>query len=136
MGKRKNHRARYLKPGTPSFFRTGSGTKGGLGRKLTLVSAPAGYGKSTLLSEWVEKSKVPFAWVSLDMRDNDPTRFWSYIIFALEKIPGMQHSLERDEIFNGLRTSSTADDESLLINLIASITANPKRFVRVEVSSQ
>ena len=50
---------------------------------LTLVSAPAGFGKTTLLSDWLGRSKRPVAWVSLDAGDNDPTRFWSYVIAAL-----------------------------------------------------
>jgi LuxR family maltose regulon positive regulatory protein len=50
----------------------------GLHRKLTLVSAPAGFGKTTLLSEWgadYRKSKIRVIWLSLDAGDNDPARF-------------------------------------------------------------
>src|SRR5205823_5102662 len=55
-------------------------------RKLTLVSAPAGFGKTTLLSAWcavAARGDLHVAWVSLDASDNDPTRFWSYVIAAL-----------------------------------------------------
>ena len=45
----------------------------GLDRRLTLVSAPAGFGKTTLLSEWVAGAGRPVAWLSLDEGDNDPT---------------------------------------------------------------
>ena len=45
------------------------------GRKLSLVSAPAGFGKTTLVSEWVAGCERPIAWLSLDDGDNDPTRF-------------------------------------------------------------
>ena len=57
-------------------------------RKLTLVSAPAGYGKTTLLAQWhvAEEGNIPFAWVSLDAYDNDPSRFWTYIITALHAV--------------------------------------------------
>ena len=55
----------------------------GLDRVLTLVSAPAGYGKSTLLSEWVKQAKIPVAWLSLDTNDRDPVRFWSHFIASL-----------------------------------------------------
>jgi len=63
----------------------------GLGCKLTLISAPAGFGKTTLLSEWVSSTdpRGRVAWVSLDKGDNDPTRFWSYVIAALQTVhPG------------------------------------------------
>jgi LuxR family maltose regulon positive regulatory protein len=56
------------------------------GHKLTLISAPAGYGKTTLLSEWVAQSEQPVAWVSLDDSDNDPTRFWAYAVAALRTV--------------------------------------------------
>jgi LuxR family transcriptional regulator, maltose regulon positive regulatory protein len=47
----------------------------GFGRKLTLISAPAGFGKTTLVSEWVAGCERPVAWLSLDAGDNDPARF-------------------------------------------------------------
>ena len=56
-------------------------------RKLTLVSAPAGFGKTTLLAEWAAAVPTrPVAWVSLDQSDNDPAFFWTYLITALQKI--------------------------------------------------
>ncbi len=61
-----------------------------LGKKLTLVSAPAGFGKTTLLSAWLTECQCPVAWVSLDASDNQPVRFFSYLIAALQKIaPGL-----------------------------------------------
>src|SRR4029453_426755 len=57
--------------------------------KLTLISAPAGFGKTTLVSEWVAAPKGaerPAAWLSLDDGDNDPTRFLAYLITALQTI--------------------------------------------------
>src|SRR5688572_24279014 len=56
------------------------------GRKLTLISAPAGFGKTTLVSEWVFGCGRPAAWLSLDDGDNDPTRFLAYLIAALQTI--------------------------------------------------
>jgi LuxR family transcriptional regulator, maltose regulon positive regulatory protein len=65
----------------------------GLQGPLTLVAAPAGYGKTTLLGAWRATpagSAVPLAWVSLDAGDNDPVRFWSYVLTALDRIqPGL-----------------------------------------------
>jgi len=58
----------------------------GLHRKLTLVSAPAGFGKTTLLSEWVAGCGWPIAWLSLDEGDNDPARFLAYLVAALQTV--------------------------------------------------
>ena len=58
----------------------------GLHRKLTLISAPAGFGKTTLVSEWVAGCERPAAWLSLDEGDNDPTRFLTYLVAALQRV--------------------------------------------------
>jgi LuxR family transcriptional regulator, maltose regulon positive regulatory protein len=57
------------------------------GRKLTLVSAPAGWGKTTLLAQWVSGAddEQRFSWLSLDSSDNDPVWFWMYVVAALQK---------------------------------------------------
>jgi LuxR family transcriptional regulator, maltose regulon positive regulatory protein len=58
-------------------------------RPLTLIAAPAGFGKTTLLSTWLEHAPVSAAWVSLERGDDDLTRFWSYVFTALERVhPG------------------------------------------------
>ncbi|MBP7686429.1 MAG: tetratricopeptide repeat protein [Thermoflexales bacterium] len=56
----------------------------GARRKLTLISAPAGFGKTTLLSEWLAARQGLAAWLSLDEGDNDPVRFWSHVMAALQ----------------------------------------------------
>ncbi|MEM7343200.1 MAG: hypothetical protein AAF485_03075 [Chloroflexota bacterium] len=58
----------------------------GLAGKLTLVCAPAGFGKTTLISDWLQQTDLPVAWLSLDPSDNDPTRFFQYVIAALQTI--------------------------------------------------
>jgi LuxR family maltose regulon positive regulatory protein len=58
----------------------------GLQRKLTLVSASAGFGKTTLVSEWVTGCGRPAAWLSLDDGDSDPTRFLAHLVAALQTI--------------------------------------------------
>ncbi len=58
----------------------------GAERALTLVSAPAGFGKTTLLAQWFMESGMPVAWLSLEPEDNDPTRFLSYLIAALQTL--------------------------------------------------
>src|SRR5918998_3649859 len=58
----------------------------GLHRRLILVSAPAGFGKTTLLGEWLAGCGRPAAWLSLDEGDSDPARFLSYLLAALQTI--------------------------------------------------
>ncbi len=57
-----------------------------LRRTVTVIAAPAGFGKTTLLGDWSRRTGLPIAWVSLDDGDNDPTRLWSYVIAALEQV--------------------------------------------------
>jgi LuxR family maltose regulon positive regulatory protein len=57
-----------------------------LGDRLTLVSAPAGFGKTTLLSEWLQKAEWQATWLSLDEGDNDIVRFLTYLIGALQRV--------------------------------------------------
>jgi LuxR family maltose regulon positive regulatory protein len=74
----------------------------GLHRKLTLLSAPAGFGKTTLLSAWVAGCDRRVAWLSLDAADSDPTRFLTYLVAAVrtiapnigEGVLGMLHSAQ------------------------------------------
>lgn len=58
----------------------------GAGRRLTLISAAAGFGKTTLLSEWVAECGQPVAWLALDAGDSDPVRFLAYLIAALQTL--------------------------------------------------
>src|SRR5512137_2886382 len=56
------------------------------GHRLFLVVAPAGYGKTTLVADWLTKTATPLAWLSLDEADNDPPRFFAYVVAALQTI--------------------------------------------------
>jgi len=58
----------------------------GITRKLTLICAPAGFGKTTMLSEWADTLETPLAWLSLDKGDNDLARFLTYIVAALQTV--------------------------------------------------
>ncbi len=58
----------------------------GVRRDLTVISASAGFGKTTLLADWSRQSGLPVAWVSLDERDDDPVRFFSYLMAAIGTI--------------------------------------------------
>ena len=53
---------------------------------LTLLTAPAGFGKTTLVAEWLNQQTLPAAWLTLDEQDNDPVLFWRYLITALQGI--------------------------------------------------
>jgi LuxR family maltose regulon positive regulatory protein len=58
------------------------------GKRVTLVSAPAGFGKTTLVREWIKAAEPgkPFGWLSLDDGDNDPVRFLIYLVSAIQKV--------------------------------------------------
>jgi LuxR family maltose regulon positive regulatory protein len=62
----------------------------GLSLGLVLVCAPAGYGKTTLLADWIQRGEHPVAWLCLDPADNDPARFWRHALAALDRVcPGI-----------------------------------------------
>jgi LuxR family maltose regulon positive regulatory protein len=101
----------------------------GLHRKLTLIAAPAGFGKTTLVSTWVSDCDRQVAWLSLDDGDNDPTRFLTYLVAALQKIaPNIGGGVL------GLLQSPAVPPpppESILTTLLNEITAIPDNFVLV-----
>jgi len=99
----------------------------GLHRKLTLLSAPAGFGKTTLLSEWTRQSALPVAWVSLDVGDSDPARFWAYFIAALQTI----HQSVGEPALAALQSPQPPWLEGLLTGLINEIAQAPAPFVLV-----
>src|SRR6266516_3098014 len=78
----------------------------GRGRRLTLLSAPAGYGKSTLLAQWASEDRLstPFVWVSLDTGDADPVRLWSHVIRGLQAV----HPTAGDTSLGELRGGAAA----------------------------
>ena len=86
------------------------------GTVLSLVSAPAGFGKTTVLSEWATRTpeaRRRTAWVSLDPRDNDPTTFWSYVVAAVQTVvPGAGDSGGIEALLNDLHA---ADQEVSLV---------------------
>ena len=99
----------------------------GLGRKLTLVSAPAGYGKSTLISAWLHTADVPFAWLYLDKGDNDPVRFFTYLIAALQGIDAKIGS----SVQGWLEAPHPPSFESLAATLINDIAEFSRHFLLV-----
>ena len=90
----------------------------GLEKALILISAPAGYGKTTLVSSWLNETKVPSAWISLDDGDNDPVHFLKYFLTALQKIvPSIQ--MEMLSALQGLQPNPYASLVNILINEMA-----------------
>jgi ATP/maltotriose-dependent transcriptional regulator MalT len=85
---------------------------------FTLVSAPAGYGKTTLVSSWLHESGIPSAWLSLEESDNDPVRFMQYLLTALQMIvPAIR--LDLLDMVEGIQTASFQAIVKILINEIA-----------------
>ena len=105
---------------------------GGFARKLTLVSAPAGFGKTTLISEWVQSMggatpPIAVAWLSLDEEDKDPARFLIYLIAALQTVaPNLGAG-----VLSVLQSPQPPPAESILIALINEIAALPEDFILV-----
>src|SRR4030095_14987511 len=60
----------------------------GIARGPVLVCPPAGFGKTTLLADWAAGARWPVGWLSLDPEDNDPMRFWRYVVAALDRVAG------------------------------------------------
>jgi LuxR family maltose regulon positive regulatory protein len=103
----------------------------GTNGKLTLLSAPAGYGKSTLLAEWIHQTKIPVAWLSVDVHDNDPERFWVYFLAALKKIQIPEIYQAADDLLESFASTPIQNYEFLFDNLISAILAVDQRFVLV-----
>lgn len=101
----------------------------GLAGKLTLISASSGYGKTTLMAEWYTERghDTPIAWVSLDNGDNDPVRFLSYLIAALQNV---QDGLGQD-VSTVLQGSQNPLDPAILSLLINELSTVPNDFALV-----
>lgn len=93
-------------------------------RPLTLIAAPAGFGKTTLLSGWIPYSQQCVTWLSLDDDDNDPIRFWVYVVAALQKL--------RANLGEGalalLQSPQPPPITSILSTLINEISSFPENF--------
>jgi len=93
----------------------------GLVRGLTLVYAPAGYGKTVLLADWARRSQQPTAWLSLDVGDNDPARFWRHGVAALDQgRPGLA-----EQVGPLLGPPAPSSCEGLVTALINELAAGP-----------
>ena len=98
-----------------------------VGRKLTLISAPAGFGKTTLVSEWIVGCERPAAWVSIDEGDSDPISFLTYLISAMQTINAGIGS----EVLEIIQASQLPPIESILTTLLNEISTIPNEFILV-----
>jgi LuxR family maltose regulon positive regulatory protein len=92
----------------------------GLSRKLILISAPAGFGKTTLLSDWIKQKEIPTVWFSLDKGDNDPVEFLNYIISGIQGI-NATFGQGTIKLLNSPNKTSGESIVSMLINEIINI---------------
>ncbi|MBI1280092.1 MAG: AAA family ATPase [Anaerolineaceae bacterium] len=95
--------------------------------KLTLISAPAGFGKTTLITEWISSGDHATAWLSLDESDSAPVRFLNYFVAALETIAPQIGA----RVSNALRSPQPPPIDSLLTQLLNAIATIPVNFVLV-----
>ncbi len=100
-----------------------------IGCRLALITAPAGFGKSTLVSAWLRKQEMPFTWLSVDSSDNEPGQFLSYLVGALQRI---DPSIGASQV-NRIQTAEAADSESVyadvIRNLVNEISARTDSFI-------
>lgn len=99
----------------------------GVRNELTLVSAPAGFGKTTLLIEWTRQSDLPVAWISLDKEDNDPLQFWIYLFSSIKIL----HPDIGDDALSLLQNSPSQSIEAILTLLINEVEQLTSQFVIV-----
>jgi len=96
-------------------------------RSLTLVSAPAGFGKTTLLAGWAAHTSLPIAWFSVDEGDNDPVRFVAYLIAALDSVL----SSDLSEQFQAFTQSLRPSIQPTLVQLINHLAGEHEPFVLI-----
>ena len=99
----------------------------GVACKLILVAAPAGAGKTTLLAEWVHQGRMPVAWLALDAADDDPARFWAYLIAALRRLRGGPG----ESVLSLVQSPQPAPVETVVTALINELAAIPGQFFLV-----
>jgi LuxR family maltose regulon positive regulatory protein len=93
-------------------------------RPLALIAAPAGFGKTTVLSDWIPQNPHCVTWLSLDEDDNDPVRFWVYVVAALQRL---RASLGEGAIAL-LQSPQPPPITSVLSTLINEISSFPDHF--------
>ena len=94
------------------------------GRRLTLIAAPAGFGKTTLVSEWIAGCGRPTAWLSLDEGDSDPVRFLTYLVAAVQTIAPNIGA----DVLSTLQSLQSPPTEAILTALLNEIATLPEKF--------
>ncbi len=108
----------------------------GLNRKLTLISAPAGFGKTTLVTDWLqsqgddESSPFLVGWLSLDEVDNDPVRFLTYFVSALNRLQGLETEIGVGAL-QMLQAPQPPSPETILINVINELALATQKIVLI-----
>jgi LuxR family maltose regulon positive regulatory protein len=126
----------FVPPLRPSLVRRARLTNRlnqGENRKLMLVSAPAGFGKTTLVVEWLNSNDhLPTtAWLSLEPADNDPVRFWTYALAAIQKVEATLGAIAADQVKAAQAGNSRLDTQSVLTMLINDLVVYQGRFALV-----
>jgi LuxR family transcriptional regulator, maltose regulon positive regulatory protein len=116
-------------PGTQTVHRTELFEKlaTGLKTKLMVNSASAGFGKTTLVSDWIIQQEIPAAWYSIDHSDNDAAKFLSYIITAIQGL----HPELGENALKLLHSPNQVSQESIVQLLINELLSFPKHFLLV-----
>ena len=93
---------------------------------VVAITAPAGYGKTTLLAEWAERDRRPFAWVSIDEADGDPVVFLGHVAVALDRIEPIE-----PRVFEAIASPTGANPTRVLSRLGSALATRTRPFVLV-----
>jgi len=104
----------------------------GLHRKLTLIAAPAGFGKTTLVSEWLAGCELPAAWLSLDEEDADQSRFLTYLVAALRTLTPQVGA----GVLGMLASPQPPSTEAIVTTLLNEITTSMDAFILFPLDSE
>jgi LuxR family transcriptional regulator, maltose regulon positive regulatory protein len=115
------------RPENISRSRLNSMLDGNEGQRVFIINAPAGFGKTTLVSDWLHKQDKATAWISIDESDNDPQRFFTYLIMALLR-PKIIPDQVADKLIDLLESTPL---DNILTNLINHITRNKQESILI-----
>jgi LuxR family maltose regulon positive regulatory protein len=99
----------------------------GMSRSLTLVVAPAGFGKTTLMADWAQSASIPIAWLSLEPADQIPERFFSYLIYAIQQIAPQAGQTALAVLHSGQAVAH----EAIMLALLNDLSEMPSDFAIV-----